>query len=53
MKYPFQSAWFSTSPSKKVDEGDDGGEEKSPAMAVTFSSFFLHLKKTRLRIQCQ
>jgi hypothetical protein len=26
-----------------MDEGDGGGEEKSPAMATTFSSFLLHL----------
>jgi hypothetical protein len=32
----------------EVDEGDDGGEEKSPAMAVTFLSFSSSLEEDPL-----
>jgi hypothetical protein len=31
-----------------VDEGDGGGEEKSPAIAVTFSSFSFSLEEDPL-----
>jgi hypothetical protein len=35
-----------------VDEGDGGGEEKSPAMEATFTSFSSSLEEAPLEDQC-